>query len=51
MQCDLKKFYQEVSAGQPLALPGSAGYLEIALNAGNAAQAFGLKLGDVVEVS
>ena len=46
----LKKFYQEVPTGQPLAIAGSAGYLEIAVNAGHAAQAFSLNLGDVVEV-
>jgi len=51
VQCDIKKFYQEVPAGQPLAILGSTGYLEIAVNGGSAAQAFGLKLGDVAEVA
>ena len=51
VQCDLKKFYQEVPAGQPLAIPGSTGYLEIAVNGGNAAQTFSLKLGDPVELA
>ncbi len=51
VQCDIKKFYQEVPTGQPLAILGSTGYLEIAVNGGNAAQALGLKLGDVVEVA
>jgi S-adenosylmethionine hydrolase len=30
---------------------GSTGYLEIAVNGGNAARALGLKLGDIVEVA
>jgi len=51
VQCDIKRFYQEVPGGQPLAITGSAGYLEIAVNGGNAAQTFGLKLGDAVEVA
>ena len=51
VQCDLRKFYQEVPAGQPLAIPGSTGYLEIAVNGGNAAQTFSLKLGDPVELA
>jgi hypothetical protein len=50
VQCHIQKFYQEVPAGQPLAILGSTGYLEIAVNGGNAAQRFGLKLGDMVEV-
>jgi len=50
VECTLKQFYQEVPSGQPLAIAGSAGFLEIAVNAGHAAQAYGLKLGDVVEV-
>jgi hypothetical protein len=51
VQCDIKKFYQDVPAGQPLAILGSTGYLEIAVNGGNAATALGLKLGDAVEVA
>jgi S-adenosyl-L-methionine hydrolase (adenosine-forming) len=51
VQCDLKKFYQEVPAGQPLAVLGSTGYLEIAVNGGNAAQTYSLKLGDPVELA
>ena len=35
---------------QPLALVGSSGFLEIAVNNGNAAQELALKIGDVVEV-
>ena len=51
VQCGIKRFYQEAPAGQPLAIMGSAGYLEIAVNGGNAALALGLKLGDIVEVA
>ncbi len=50
VQCDIKRSYQEVPGGQPLALVGSSGFMEIAVNGGNAAQMFALKLGDVVEV-
>ena len=50
VECDLKKFYQEVAPGQPLGIIGSSGFLEIAVNNGNAAQELGLKIGDVVEV-
>jgi S-adenosylmethionine hydrolase len=50
IECDLKEFYQEVAQGQPLGIIGSSGFLEIAVNNGNAAQELGLKIGDVVEV-
>jgi len=50
IECPVKKFYQEVPSGQPLAMMGSTGFLEIAVNGGHAAKALGLKLGDVVEV-
>ena len=51
VQCGLKKFNQEVPTGQPLAILGSTGYREIAVNGGHAAQSLKLKLGDVVEVT
>ena len=50
VECDLKKFYQEVAPGQPLGIIGSSGFLEIAVNNGNAAQELGLRVGDRVEV-
>ena len=50
VECTIKEFYQQVPTGQPLALVGSTGFLEIALNSGNAAQSFGLKIGDPVVV-
>lgn len=42
----LQKTYDQVPVGQPLALFGSAGFLEIAINRGNASQALQLKPGD-----
>jgi S-adenosylmethionine hydrolase len=51
VECSIQRFYQEVPAGQPLAIPGSTDYLEIAVNGGNAAQTFSLKLGDPVELA
>ncbi len=48
--CELKKFYQEVPPAQPVAVVGSAGFVEIAINGGNAAQTMGLKVGDPVGV-
>jgi S-adenosylmethionine hydrolase len=43
--------YGEVSLGEPLALVGSEGLLELAVNHGNGAQALGLTIGTPVEVS
>lgn len=42
------KTYGDVDPGQPLALFGSSGYLEIAVNRGNAAAEFGMRRGDPV---
>ena len=42
--------YQAVPPGRPLAVIGSTGFLEIAINGGNAAERFGLKVGDPVSV-
>ena len=50
MECLIKKFYQEVPPQQPVAVLGSSGFLEIAVNCGSAEQCFALKLGDTVEV-
>lgn len=47
----LKRFYQEVADGEPLALVGSCGYMEISINRGNAAEVFGLSVGSPVLVS
>ena len=50
LDCAIKTFYQEVPHGQPLAILGSIGYLELSVNGVNAAHTFGLRIGDVVEV-
>jgi len=42
------KTYAEVKKRAPLIIIGSHGFLELAMNAGNAAKAFGLKGGDKV---
>lgn len=42
--------YGMVNRGELLALPGSHGYLEIAVNQGSAAERLGLKVGDEVRV-
>ena len=47
--CPVKDFYQAVPEDQPVALLGSSGFLEIAVNGGSAQQALGLRLGTKVE--
>ncbi len=44
----VRKTYGEVSAGEPLALIGSSGYLEIAVNQGRASDVSGLNREDIV---
>lgn len=46
--CRLAEFYQAVPPGKPLALIGSSGLLEVAINGGSAADALGLKVGTPV---
>ena len=48
--CPAKGFYASVPPGQAVAVPGSSGFLEIAVNAGSAANRFGLKIGDRVSL-
>jgi S-adenosylmethionine hydrolase len=43
--CVVEAFYQAVAKGERVAVPGSTGFLEIAINGGNAALEFGLKKG------
>lgn len=43
--CPLRTFYQAVAPNTPVALVGSSGFLEIAVNGGSAAKAFGLRIG------
>lgn len=47
----LHRTYGDVPRGQPLALIGSSGLLEIAVHAGNAAEMLGLKIGDKVPLA
>ncbi len=42
--------YQSVPVGKPVCVPGSAGFLEIAVNQGNAARQLRLKVGSAVAV-
>ena len=44
------EFYQEVPSSEPLCYLGSAGFVEIAINRGSAADRFGLRDGDRVEL-
>jgi hypothetical protein len=44
----IRRTYAETLPGAALALVGSTGFLEIAVNQGSAAEAFGLKVGDLV---
>ncbi len=44
----LNKSYSDVASGQPVALFGSSGYLEVGIRDGSAARSFGIHLGDRV---
>jgi S-adenosylmethionine hydrolase len=46
--CPIKAFYQSVPKGKSVAVPGSSGFLEIAVNGGSAVKVFRLKVGDHV---
>ena len=41
----MKGFYQAVAPGKPVAVAGSSGFLEIAVNGGSAAKEMGLNIG------
>jgi S-adenosylmethionine hydrolase len=43
--CPLKAFYQAVAPKTPVALVGSSGFLEIAVNGGSAAKVLGVRIG------
>ena len=49
--CPFKGFYQAVPQGQPVAVPGSSGFMEVCVNGGNAARALRLRVGDSIVVS
>jgi S-adenosyl-L-methionine hydrolase (adenosine-forming) len=48
--CPIGAFYQSVPSGRPVAVLGSSGFLEIAVNGGSAAQQLGLRVGQAVTV-
>ncbi len=47
----IHRTYGEVEPGEPLALIGSEGLLELAVNRGHGAQTLGLQIGDHVEIA
>lgn len=47
---EISHTYADVPVGEPLCLFNSAGYLELAVNAGEAATLFGLETGDTVQI-
>lgn len=49
--CRVAEFYQAVPAGHPVAVIGSSGHLEIAVNGGNAARKFGIRIGDAIRLT
>jgi S-adenosylmethionine hydrolase len=48
--CRVGSYYWSVSKGVPIAVVGSTGFLEIAINGGNAARQYGIRIGDSVTV-
>ena len=48
--CPVGAFYQSVEMGKPVAVPGSSGFLEIAVNGGSAERRLGLKIGTSVVI-
>lgn len=43
--------YAAVAVGEPVAVPGSTGYLEVVINQGNAARTFGLSRGSSIHLT
>ena len=50
VRCSLGAFYDAVPVNSPVAVMGSSGFLEIAVNGGSTAQEYGLQIGDAVLV-
>src|SRR5262249_33915207 len=48
--CGIGQFYQEVEVGKPIAVMGSSGFLELAVNGGSAASLLRLHIGTKVTV-
>lgn len=51
VRCSVAEFYSAVAVGRPVAVFGSSGFLEIAVNGGSAARKYGLKVGDQVALT
>jgi S-adenosylmethionine hydrolase len=51
LRVPVRDSYQAITSGQGVAVIGSTGLIEIAVNGGNAARQFGLKRGDRVELT
>ncbi|MCS7338382.1 MAG: SAM-dependent chlorinase/fluorinase [Verrucomicrobiae bacterium] len=50
LKCEIANCYSAVAPGRLVAVFGSTGYLEVAVNCGNAAEQFGLRVGQKVSV-
>jgi len=50
LKLPLLSFYQQVHSGEPVALEGSCGYIEVSINGGSAAEKLGLAVGTPVVV-
>ena len=48
LSCPIAQYYQAVPIGNAVCVPGSAGFLEIAINGGSAAEVLGLRVGKPV---
>ena len=48
--CPVAEFYQAVPPGRPVAVQGSSGFLELAVNGGNAAKRLGIRIGAAVAI-
>jgi S-adenosylmethionine hydrolase len=48
--CSFGAYYESVAKGIPIALIGSTGFVEIAVNGGSAAREFGIRAGDAVRL-
>ena len=47
----VRRTYSAVAPGEAVAYIGSSGFLEVAVNQGNAANSFGMLVGDRIEVT
>jgi S-adenosylmethionine hydrolase len=48
--CSVQRFYQAVPQGKPVAVSGSPGFLEVAINGGNAAKSLRLHVGAPISI-